>query len=261
MPDERAEDTPQTLISHLLELRTRLLRVIVVVLVVFLCLFYFSRQIYTIVAHPLMQVMPPGSHMIATGVTSPFLAPLKLTMYLAVFISIPFILHQAWAFVAPGLYRHEKKMAVPLLVSSVVLFYAGAAFAYFVVFPLMFKFFTSSAPMGVTVTTDISSYLDFVLTLFLAFGAAFELPIGIVLAVSAGIVPVEKLTASRGYVVVACFVVGMLLTPPDMISQTLLAVPLWMLFEIGVLFARLVGKPRKPEDAEDEDDQAGDDRQ
>src|SRR5699024_9478260 len=169
MPDERADDTPQTLISHLLELRTRLLRVVVAVLLVFLCLFYFSRQTYPLVAQPLMQEMPAGSHMIATGVASPFLAPFKLTLYLSVFIAVPFILHQAWAFVAPGLYRHEKRLAAPLLISSVLLFYAGAAFAYFVVFPLMFKFFTSAAPLGVTVTTDISSYLDFVLTLFLAF--------------------------------------------------------------------------------------------
>ena len=263
MPDERAEDdTPQTLISHLLELRTRLLRIVVAVLVVFLCLFYFSRQLYTFVAQPLMQVMPPGSHMIATGVASPFLAPFKLTLYLSVFIAVPFILHQIWAFVAPGLYRHEKRLAAPLLVSSVVLFYAGAAFAYFVVFPLMFKFFTSAAPMGVTVTTDISSYLDFVLTLFLAFGVAFELPIAIVLLVSTGLVPVEKLVASRGYVVVACFVVGMLLTPPDMISQTLLAVPMWMLFEIGLLCGRLIRKQKQrsagEQDATAEDADSGD---
>lgn len=251
MPDEHAKDGSQTLISHLLELRSRLLRVVVAVLVVFLCLFWFSRQLYTIVAQPLMQVMPEGSHMIATGVASPFLAPFKLTLYLSVFIAIPVILHQAWAFVAPGLYRHEKRLAAPLLISSVILFYAGAAFAYFVVFPLMFSFFTSAAPLGVTVTTDISSYLDFVLTLFLAFGVAFELPIAIILLVATGMVSADKLAESRGYVVVACFVIGMLLTPPDMISQTLLAVPMWMLFEVGLLFARLIRK-RATEATEDD---------
>lgn len=258
MSDQHTDDdAPQTLISHLLELRTRLLRVVVAVLVVFLCLFYFSGQLYTLIAQPLIQVMPAGSHMIATGVASPFLAPFKLTLYLSVFVAVPFILHQAWGFVAPGLYRQEKKLAVPLLVSSVLLFYAGAAFAYFVVFPLMFKFFTSATPIGVTVSTDISSYLDFVLTLFLAFGAAFELPIAIVLLVMTGMVTVEKLTASRAYVVVACFIAGMLLTPPDMISQTLLAVPLWLLFEIGVLFARLV---RKQQTERGEEEQETDDR-
>tara|TARA_R110001606_G_scaffold81584_2_gene187606 strand:- start:42196 stop:42996 length:801 start_codon:yes stop_codon:yes gene_type:complete len=250
--DPDHQDTPQTLISHLLELRTRLLKTAVAVLVVFLALFYFSRPLYTLVAQPLMQAMPEGTHMIATGVAAPFLAPFKLTLYVSIFIAVPFILHQAWAFVAPGLYRHEKKLAVPLLVSSVLLFYAGAAFAYFVVFPLMFSFFATSAPEGVAVSTDISSYLDFVLALFLAFGVAFELPIAIVLMIAVGVTTVEKLAAARAYVVVACFVVGMLLTPPDMVSQTLLAVPMWMLFEIGLLFGRLVQR-RKEEAAENEE--------
>jgi sec-independent protein translocase protein TatC len=203
--DQRPDDTPQTLVSHLLELRNRLLKTLVVVLVIFLGLFYFSRDLYTLVARPLMDAMPEGTNMIATGVASPFLAPFKLTLYLSIFVAMPFILHQAWAFVAPGLYRHEKKLAVPLLASSVLLFYGGASFAYFVVFPLMFQFFTTIAPEGVAVTTDISSYLDFVLALFLAFGVAFELPIAIVLMVATGITTVEKLAASRAYVVVACF--------------------------------------------------------
>lgn len=248
MTEEHGEDTPQTLISHLLELRNRLLKAVIAVLVVFLCLFYFSRELYTLVARPLMDAMPVGTQMIATGVASPFLAPFKLTLYLSIFGAMPFILHQAWAFVAPGLYKHEKRLAVPLLVSSVLLFYAGAAFAYFVVFPLMFQFFTTVAPEGVAVTTDISSYLDFVLALFLAFGFAFELPIAIVLLVSTGLVTVEKLSASRAYVVVGCFVIGMLLTPPDIVSQTLLAVPMWLLFEIGLLFGRAVQRRQAEQD-------------
>ena len=239
---DASTDTGQPLIAHLLELRNRLLKAMVAIFIVFLCLFYFSRELYTLVAKPLMDAMPEGTNMIATGVASPFLAPFKLTLSLSVFAAMPFILHQAWAFVAPGLYKHEKKLAVPLLASSVLLFYAGAAFAYFVVFPLMFQFFTAIAPEGVAVTTDISSYLDFVLALFLAFGLAFELPIAIVLLVSTGAVTVKKLSSARAYVVVGCFVVGMLLTPPDVVSQTLLAVPMWFLFEMGLLAARLVEK-------------------
>lgn len=254
MSEEYGEDTPQTLISHLLELRNRLLKAVVAVLVVFLCLFYFSRELYTLVARPLMDAMPVGTQMIATGVASPFLAPFKLTLYLSIFASMPFILHQAWAFVAPGLYKHEKRLAVPLLASSVLLFYAGAAFAYFVVFPLMFKFFTTVAPEGVAVTTDISSYLDFVLALFMAFGAAFELPIAIVLLVATGITTVEKLAASRAYVVVGCFVIGMLLTPPDIVSQTLLALPMWLLFEVGLIFGRLVRRQQIEKQEQEADD-------
>ncbi|MBL7252485.1 twin-arginine translocase subunit TatC [Alloalcanivorax sp. C16-2] len=257
MSEEYGEDTPQTLISHLLELRNRLLKAVIAVLVVFLCLFYFSRELYTLVARPLMDAMPVGTQMIATGVAAPFLAPFKLTLYLSIFGAMPFILHQAWAFVAPGLYKHEKRLAVPLLASSVLLFYAGAAFAYFVVFPLMFKFFTTVAPEGVAVTTDISSYLDFVLALFLAFGVAFELPIAIVLLVITGITTVEKLAASRAYVVVGCFVIGMLLTPPDIVSQTLLAVPMWLLFEVGLIFGRLVRRQqveRQEQEAADQRD-------
>lgn len=239
---DASNDAGQPLIAHLLELRNRLLKAMVVIFIVFLCLFAFSRELYTLVAKPLMDAMPAGTNMIATGVASPFLAPFKLTLYLSVFAAMPFILHQAWAFVAPGLYKHEKKLAIPLLASSVLLFYGGAAFAYFVVFPLMFQFFTTIAPEGVAVTTDISSYLDFVLALFLAFGLAFELPIAIVLLVSTGATTVEKLSKARAYVVVGCFVIGMLLTPPDIISQTLLAIPMWFLFEMGLLAARMVKK-------------------
>ncbi|KAF0808195.1 Sec-independent periplasmic protein translocator TatC [Alcanivorax sp. S71-1-4] len=238
------EDQPQTLISHLLELRSRLLKTIVVIVVIFLGLFYFSREIYAFVAQPLIQVLPEGASMIATDVTAPFMVPFKLTLYLSILISIPFILHQAWAFIAPGLYQHEKRLAMPLLVSSVLLFYLGAAFAYFVVFPLIFGFFTKIAPEGVAIATDIGRYLDFVMTLFIAFGAAFELPIAIVLLVASGVTTVDNLKQKRPYIVVGCFVVGMLLTPPDILSQTLLAVPMWMLFEIGLIAARWV-KPRE----------------
>jgi len=241
--NDASNDSGQPLIAHLLELRNRLLKAMAAISVVFLGLFYFSRELYTLVAKPLMQAMPEGTSMIATGVASPFLAPFKLTLYLSIFVAMPFILHQAWAFVAPGLYRHEKRLAIPLLGSSVLLFYAGAAFAYFVVFPLMFL--TAIAPEGVAVTTDISSYLDFVLALFLAFGLAFELPIAIVLLVSTGATTVEKLASARAYVVVGCFVVGMLLTPPDIISQTLLALPMWFLFEVGLMAARLIRREKQ----------------
>lgn len=235
------EDKEATLIEHLLELRNRLLKCVVVIGVIFLGLFYFSRELYALIAEPLQSVLPEGTSMIATEVASPFLAPFKLTLYLSIIASMPFILHQGWSFIAPGLYRHEKKLAVPLLASSIVLFYSGAAFAYFVVFPLMFGFFTSIAPEGVSVMTDITSYLDFVLALFLAFGLAFELPIAIVLLVWAGITDVVSLKQKRPYIIVGCFIIGMLLTPPDIISQTLLALPMWILFEAGLLFARTLG--------------------
>lgn len=239
MTDANA-DQGQPLIAHLLELRNRLLKAMATVLVVFLGLFYFSRELYSLVARPLMEALPADTNMIATGVAAPFLAPFKLTLYLSIVVAMPMILHQAWAFVAPGLYKNEKRLAIPLLASSVLLFYAGAAFAYFVVFPLMFQFFTAIAPEGVAVSTDISSYLDFVLALFLAFGLAFEMPIAIVLLVATGATTVAKLSAARAYVIVGCFVLGMLLTPPDIISQTLLALPMWLLFEAGLLAARLV---------------------
>lgn len=238
------EELPQTLISHLLELRNRLLKSMAAIMVIFLGLFYFSRDLYTLVAKPLIDALPEGASMIATDVAAPFIVPFKLTLYLSIFVAMPVILHQAWAFIAPGLYRHEKRVAVPLLVSSVLLFYLGAAFAYFVVFPLIFAFFTAIAPEGVAVATDISRYLDFVMKLFLAFGFAFELPIAIVLMVWTGMTTVEKLKTKRPYIIVGCFVAGMLLTPPDILSQTLLAIPMWILFELGLLAARWI-KPRE----------------
>jgi sec-independent protein translocase protein TatC len=218
------------------------------VLVIFLSLFYFANDIYTIVSEPLRRFLPEGATMIATEVASPFLTPFKLTLVLALFAAVPFLLHQIWAFVAPGMYRQEKKIAVPILLSSIVLFYAGIAFAYYVVFPLVFAFFTSVAPEGVTVMTDINSYLDFILKLFFAFGIAFEIPVATVLLIWTGVTTPDSLAQKRPYVVVGCFIVGMLLTPPDIISQTLLAIPVWLLFEAGIFFGRMI--PPNDQDTE-----------
>lgn len=233
------------LISHLIELRGRILRALFSVLVVFLCLAYFAQDLYQLLARPLLDALPENSSMIATDVASPFFAPFKLTLVLSFFIAIPYVLYQVWGFVAPGLYRNEKRLVAPLLLSSTLLFYAGMAFAYFVVFPLAFAFFTSVAPQGVTVATDISSYLDFVLKLFFAFGVSFEIPIAIILLCWTGVTDAKSLRAKRPYVVVGAFVVGMLLTPPDVISQTLLAVPMWILFEIGVVVGGLYAGQRE----------------
>ena len=232
-----SDDTEQPLLYHLIELRDRLLRVVLVVGVVFVVLVPFANTLFSLLSGPLMAHMPDDSSMIAIEVASPFLIPFKLTLFLALFISIPYVLYQVWSFVAPGLYKHERRLVYPLLVSSTVLFYAGAAFAYFVVFPLVFAFFTSTAPEGVAVMTDISRYLDFVLTLFFAFGAAFEVPIFTILLVWTGVATQEGLREKRPYIIVGAFVIGMLLTPPDIISQTLLAVPVWLLFELGVYFS------------------------
>lgn len=228
------------LVQHLIELRNRLLRVIVIVLLIFLGLFYFANDIYTLTAAPLQKFLPESAGMIATDVASPFLTPFKLTLFVSVILAAPFILHQIWAFIAPGLYTHEKRLALPLLASSVLLFYGGMAFAYFVVFPLIFGFFTSVGPEGVAVMTDMAKYLDFVLKLFFAFGVAFEIPIATILMIHAGIITPDDMAKKRPYVVVGCFILGMILTPPDIISQTLLALPMWLLFEVGVFFGRMV---------------------
>lgn len=228
----------QPLIEHLTELRNRLLKAILSVLVIFLALAYFANDLYHFLATPLLNVLPENSNMIATDVAAPFFAPFKLTLVIAFFIAIPYILSQIWRFIAPGLYQNEKRLVAPLLISSSLLFYAGIAFAYYVVFPLAFGFFTSIAPEGITIATDISSYLNFVLKLFFAFGIAFEIPIAILLLCWTGFTTREKLSENRPYVIVGVFVVGMLLTPPDVISQTLLALPMWLLFEIGLFFAR-----------------------
>ena len=224
--------------SHLLELRDRLLRMVAAIFVVFLALFPFANDIYLFVAGPLMERMPEGTSMIATGVAAPFLTPFKLSLMSAVFLSMPFILYQFWAFVAPGLYKHEKKLVVPLLISSSFLFYLGMLFAYYVVFPLVFAFFIGTTPDGVAVMTDISQYLDFILTLFFAFGVAFEVPIATILVVWMGMTTPRDLGKKRPYIIVGAFVIGMLLTPPDVISQTLLALPMWVLFELGVQFSK-----------------------
>ena len=241
-PDDPGAEQP--FISHLIELRDRLIRIGLVLFLFLLVLFPFANTIYTFVAGPLMARLPEGSSMIATQVASPFLTPFKLALVAAVFLSMPHTLYQVWAFVAPGLYRHEKRLAVPLLVSSVVLFYLGMVFAYYVVFPLVFAFMVGTTPDGVSMMTDISAYLDFVLALFFAFGVAFEIPIATILLVATGVITPEALASKRPYVIVGVFVVGMLLTPPDVISQTLLAVPMWLLFEVGILFSRLLFRQR-----------------
>ena len=235
--EELQEDT---LLSHLIELRSRLLKAGSAVLVFFVVLAPFSDVVFKQVALPLMQKLPEGSTMIATQVASPFLTPFKTTMFAALFLAMPVVLYQLWSFAAPGLYKKEKKFAVPLLVSSVGLFYLGAAFAYVVVFPLMFGFFTSAAPAGVSVMTDISSYLDFVLVLFFAFGVAFEVPIATVILVWSGLTSIETLEKNRAFVFLGAFIVGMLVTPPDVISQTLLAVPVYLLYECGILLSKVL---------------------
>jgi sec-independent protein translocase protein TatC len=253
--DTPENDQQMPLVSHLTELRTRLLRCVAATALIFAGLFYFARDIYTLASEPLRRFLPEGATMIAIDPASAFLAPLKLTMVIALFASMPVILAQAWGFIAPGLYKHEKRIAVPLLTSSVVLFYGGMAFAYFLVLPLIYHFLLGSAPVGVTPMTDINTYLDSVLTLLFAFGVAFEIPVAVVLLVIIGIVDVAYLRKIRPYVIIGCFVVGMILTPPDPLSQTLLAVPMWLLFEIGVFFGAMVRKKRPDEESANDDAQ------
>lgn len=234
------DDRELTLIDHLLELRSRIFKALIAVVVILVGLVPFSRDLYSRLSEPLIKHLPEGASMIAIDVASPFFAPFKLVMLLALMLAMPVVLYQAWAFVAPGLYREEKRLARPLLVAAVGLFYAGCAFAYFVVFPIIFAFFTSMAPEGVAVMTDINAYLDFVITLFIAFGLAFQVPVVTIVLVAIGVVSVEGLGRARGYVIVGAFTVAMLITPPDVISQTLLAVPVLLLYELGVLCARWV---------------------
>jgi len=241
---EKQVHQEQPFLSHLVELRDRLLRILLIVGLIFIALIPFANRLYTLLAAPLLAHMPASSSMIATEVASPFLTPFKLTLIVAMFLAIPVILYQAWAFMAPGLYRHERRLMLPLLVSSTLLFYVGMAFAYYVVMPLVFNFLTSTAPEGVTVMTDISKYLDFVLKMFFAFGVAFEVPVATFLLVMTGAITPDKLAGMRPYIVVAAFVIGMLLTPPDVISQTLLAIPMWLLFEAGLFFSRIVLRKR-----------------
>ena len=234
------EDAGQPLIEHLIELRNRILRCLGAVVIIFLPLFYFANEIYAYISEPLRAFLPEGASMIATEVASPFITPFKLSLFMALFCAMPYILHQVWRFIAPGLYANEKQIAIPLLISSVLLFYAGMSFAFYVVFPLMFGFFTSKVPDGVVMMTDINRYLDFVLKLFFAFGLAFEIPIATMLLIWTGATDVKSLRRKRPFVIIGCFVVGMLLTPPDVISQILLAVPMWLLFELGIIFSRFI---------------------
>lgn len=247
----------ESLLSHLIELRDRLIRALLGVLLVFLCLVPFANELYSLLAGPLTASLPEGSSMIAIDVAAPFLIPFKLVMMLAVVLSIPWVLYQAWGFIAPGLYQHERKLVLPLIASTTLLFYSGMAFAYFIVFPLIFGFFSATAPEGVAVMTDIGRYLDFVLGLFLAFGVAFEVPVATVILVYFGITTPDDLTSKRPYVIVGAFVIGMFLTPPDVFSQTLLAVPMWMLFEAGIVFSRMVSRRKQEQEAQDNAQYAG----
>jgi len=242
--------------SHLVELRDRVVRMVIAIMVMFGCLFYWANDIYVFLAEPLTRHLPEGSNMIAIDVASPFLTPFKLVLMLSVFLAMPVILYQCWAFVAPGLYANEKRIAGPLLVSSILLFYAGVSFAYFIVFPLVFKFFTSVGPAMISISTDIGRYLDFVLALFFGFGLAFEVPIATIILVAIGITTPKKLAEKRPYIIVGAFVVGMLLTPPDVISQVLLALPMWILFEAGLFASRIIFADREFDEEEDEEEAA-----
>ena len=245
-----------TLMSHLLELRNRLMKAMLAVLLLFIPCAIFANELYSIVAQPLLEKLPKGTTLIATGVVTPFMTPFKLAFYCALFAAMPVVLYQIWAFVAPGLYKREKRFAVPLLVSSVLLFYSGVVFAYFVVFPVMFSYLVGTAPAGVSYMPDIAAYLDFIITMFFAFGAAFEVPVAVVLLVLTGLVKVESLGKNRGYVIIGIFVVAAILTPPDAISQTIMAVPMWLLYEGGLVMARVMQKMRREaaEQAEKEEE-------
>ena len=244
MSEPTPPDGPQeTFISHLIELRTRLLRAIIAVVVVLLCLFPWAKDIYAALAAPLMRALPKGATMIATDVTGTFLVPLKVTLMAAFLLALPYVLWQVWAFVAPGLYQHEKRLALPVIVSSVLFFLVGMSFAYFLVFPIAFGFFANYAPAGVQMMTDIDKYLSFVLTMFIAFGITFEVPVVVIVLVRLGVVTLEKLRSIRPYVIVGAFVVGAVFTPPDVVSQLMLAVPLWLLYELGLLMARFISPP------------------
>jgi sec-independent protein translocase protein TatC len=234
--------TSESFIAHLVELRKRLLNSVVAMLLVFLCLFPFAGKLYALLAQPLLAKLPKGGQMIATEVTTPFFVPLKVALMTAFLIALPYILYQIWRFVAPGLYAHEKRLVLPLIAASTVLFYCGMAFAYFIVFPVVFGFVTASAPQGVAVMTDIDKYLSFALTMFVAFGITFQVPVAVVVLVRMGMVTTAKLKEARPYVIVGAFVVGAIFTPPDMVSQFMLALPLWLLYELGIVVAGWVGK-------------------
>jgi sec-independent protein translocase protein TatC len=252
--DNSEQSASGSLMSHLVELRDRVVRMVVAILVIFLGLFYWANDIYIYLAEPLTRHLPEGANMIAIDVASPFLTPFKLVLMLSVFLAMPVILYQCWSFVAPGLYANEKRIAGPLLVSSILLFYAGVSFAYFIVFPLVFGFFTSIGPEMVNISTDIGRYLDFVLALFFGFGLAFEVPIATIILVAIGFTTPNKLSEKRPFVIVGAFILGMLLTPPDVISQVLLALPVWVLFEAGLIAARIIFKDRNFDEEDDGDE-------
>ncbi len=253
---ERESLAEGTLISHLLELRTRLMRAAIAVAIAAIPCLIYSNKLFEAVSQPLLKVLPKGAQMISISVMGPFTTPFKLSLYMALVIAMPVVLFQLWAFIAPGLYRHEKRFAVPLLVSSVILFYGGIAFAYFVVFPVMFAFFTSTAPPGVQLMTDMTQYLDFVLVLFLAFGLAFEIPVAIVLLVWTGLVKLETLTRNRGYVLLSVFIQSALITPPDVLSMTAMALPMYALYEVGIVMARILARSKLEARAREERESA-----
>ncbi len=255
--DEVAEDGLQaqgemTFVEHLVELRDRLLRIVLAVLCFLVVLFPFANDLYALLAEPLLRQLPEGTSMIATQVASPFLTPFKLTIVLSIFLAMPVVLYKVWSFIAPGLYKQERRQVITLLISSSLHFYLGMAFAYFVVFPLMFAFFQAVSPEGVAIMTDISAYLDFVLKIFFAFGLAFEVPIATILLVWTGFTTPAALVAKRPYIIVGAFVFGMMLTPPDIISQTLLALPMWLLFELGVILSKIYVRKRATDAGDDE---------
>jgi sec-independent protein translocase protein TatC len=244
--------TEDTFISHLIELRDRLLRMVIVVGVIFICLFPFASDLYDLLAYPLMRTLPEGSKMIATGVVAPFLIPVKVAAMVAFALALPYVLYQAWAFVAPGLYAHERRLVVPLVVASTVLFFLGVAFCYFFVFGVVFDFVYRIAPKSISVAPDIENYLTFTITMFLAFGVTFEVPIAVLILVRMGAVTIEQLTSIRPYFIVGSFVVAAIVTPPDVLSQLLLAIPMCVLYEVGILAARVFGKSPRPENDEPE---------
>lgn len=237
-------DAEETFISHLIEMRDRLLRAVAAVVILFIALFPWAQDLYALLARPMLAALPQGGQMIATEVTTPFFVPVKVTLMTAFLLALPWVFYQIWAFVAPGLYQHEKRIGVPLVLASVILFFTGMAFAYFLVFPVVFGFIVSVAPEGVAVMTDIGKYLDFVLTLFVAFGITFEVPVAVVLLVKMGMVSVAKLRSIRPYVVVGAFIIGAIFTPPDVVSQFMLAVPLWILYELGIIVAQLITREK-----------------
>lgn len=236
----------ESLVGHLIELRSRLLNSALALLLIFICLFPWAADLYSLLAQPMLAKLPQGGQMIATDVTTPFFVPLKVAMMAAFLIALPYMLYQMWRFVAPGLYVQERRMVLPLVIASTLLFYSGMAFAYFVVFPVVFGFITAAAPQGVAVMTDIDKYLSFVIGMFMAFGIAFQVPVAVVLLVRVGVVTVQKLREIRSYVIVAAFVIGAIFTPPDVVSQFMLAIPLWLLYEAGIVVAAWTGTPRKP---------------